>query len=126
MLLKCSECHESLHHPYLAIISVYKKSAAIEEGPGLGICSRHTENNFEELKKRYQQHQLYQLSDGLVFLLNMVESVTNPDGTIDSAAETQRQGTIGYLVKEEMEKYLPRTLDLLNSRIKELGVVVIP
>lgn len=122
MHLNCSECYESLHNSYLAIISAYKKSTAIEEGPGLGICSSHLEDKIGELRERYQQHQLYILSDGLLFLLDVAESITNPDGTIKPDAKTQRQGIVGYLVTEEMKKYLPLTIELLTSRLKELRI----
>lgn len=125
MLLQCSECYEPLHSPYFAVISTYKQNAIIEEGPGLGICSSHVEDRLGELRKRYRQHKLYKLSDGLIFLLDEIESASNPDGTLDASTETRRQGIIGYLVNEEMKRYLPRTLDCLSSRLRELGVIVI-
>lgn len=125
MPLNCSECYEDLCSPYFALISAYKKNTVVEEGPGLGICLSHIEIKLGELKERYQQHNLSRLSEGLVFLLDVVESTNNPDGTVDASTETRRQGIIGYLVNEEMKKYLPKTLDFLNSRLRELGVIVI-
>ncbi len=126
MPLNCSECYEDLRSPYFALISAYKKHNGIAEGPGLGICRGHLEIKLGELKERYQRHHLSGLSEGLVFLLDVVESTSNPDGTIDVSTETRRQGIIGYLVYEEMKKYLPQTLGCLNSRLRELGVIAIP
>ena len=125
MQLKCSECYDALKNPYLAIISAYKKSTSFDEGPGLGICFSHVEDQLAEIRERYQQQQLYQVSNGLVFLLDVVESASNADGTIDAAAETRLQGRVGYLLGEEMKKYIPKTLKLMTSRLEELRVFVV-
>lgn len=125
MRLLCSECYEPLYNPYLAVISAYKQRTSLEEGPGLGICSSHVYVQLGELIKRYQQHKLQNLSDGLIFLLDVAESTTNPDGTIDDAVRTRRQGIVGYLVKEEMGKYLPKTMGLISSRLEELHIFTV-